>query len=191
MKVQLEGSAARTAAEYPSSLVHAGLAFVSSSSVRLTSATPLQPSGNTLGDSARWRKHSLFSPWQRTWVQTFHSRDKEQPDCIAVLKGPTKRRWCETFYYRPPPSRPERCGSLRSEGLLGQQFGDSEILPKTVLDYSGICSRELAEILIRSELTELSISVLRWILILLPGFVDLCCIPHVLQVNYAAHANME
>lgn len=109
-------------------------------------------------------KRSLAEDPGSNFPILFHSRDEEQPDSSAVSEGPTKRRWCETlvdFYYRLPPSRPERCGSLRSEGLLGQQFGDSEILPKTVLDYSGICSRELTEILIRSELTELSISVLR------------------------------
>lgn len=74
---------------------------------------------------------------------------------------------------------------------MGQQFGDSESLPKTVLDYSGICWRELAEILIRSELTELSISALHWILILLLVFVDLCCVLHVLQVNDAVCVHME
>lgn len=192
MKVQLEGGGARRAVEYLSLLLHAGLAFVSSSSVRLTSVTYLQPSGNTQGRTARWRKQSIFDAAEdlgSNFPILFHSRDKEQPSSAAVSKGPRKRRWCKTFYYRLPPSRPECCGSLRSEGLLGHQFRDSEILPKTVLDYSGICSRELAEILIRSELTELSISVLSWILILLPGFVDLCCISHVLQVNYAAHAN--
>lgn len=129
IKVQLEGSAVNTAAEYLHRRTCRLCVFLFQPSQTHLSAAHIQPSATTLDDSARRSKSSLFSWWRRTGLKLSYSssfsRQKNAPASSAVSERPTNRRWCrslEDFHYRLPPSRPECCDSPRSEGLWGSSL---------------------------------------------------------------------
>ncbi len=92
IKVQLEGSAVNTAAEYLHRRTCRLCVFLFQPSQTRLSAAHIQPSATTLDDSARWSKSSLFSWWRRTSLKLSYSssfsRQKTRQPPALYLNGP-------------------------------------------------------------------------------------------------------
>lgn len=96
IKVQLEGSAVNTAAEYLYRRTCRLCVFLLRPSQTRLTAVHVQPSATTLDDSARRWKSSLFSWWQRTGLKLSYSssfsrqkkkKNTSQPPAL-YLNGP-------------------------------------------------------------------------------------------------------
>lgn len=89
IKVQLEGSAVNTAAEYLHRRTCRMCVFLLRPSQTCLSTAHVQPSATTLDDSARRSKSSLFSWWRRTVLKLSYSSSfsRRQPPAL-YLNGP-------------------------------------------------------------------------------------------------------